>query len=316
MREAGARIDEDMTLQGKASRVAVRSLTVAVVVAAMLTPAAPVSAADASGLELYRWLDVEGRPLPFQDHAAILEALRDGEVVRREAIGRGVAGAQKLVLEHRGARFHAVFRSVDVEIRDTTLAGARRPVTYRDAAIFEAAAYELSELLGIGRVPPAAVRSLDGMDGTVQIWMEGTRAEVDLVEQDALQPPDPLRFLQQKRIMDVFDSLIANTDRNQGNLLIDEHWNVWLIDHTRGFKQSSELLNPQRLGSCERGLWRALQALDDETVQRRLLPYLERREISKLLLRWRKLVRHFESQIEKEGEAAVLFDLRPPAGTL
>jgi len=48
----------------------------------------------------YLFLDVEGRPLPFQDHAAIREALLKATVVSREPIGRGVAGAERLVLEH------------------------------------------------------------------------------------------------------------------------------------------------------------------------------------------------------------------------
>ncbi|HSO24086.1 MAG TPA: hypothetical protein VLT81_14340 [Chondromyces sp.] len=274
-----------------------------------MTCPAPLPAAQPLGLETYRWLDVEGRPLPFQDHAAILEALRSGSVVSRHEIGRGVAGAEKLVLEHEGARFHAAFRTVDALVESEPKGGARRPMSYRDAAIFEAAAYELSELLGIGRVPPAVARSIDGTDGTVQIWMEQTTPEVELLDQGSLDPPDPGLWNRQKDIMRVFDSLIANNDRNQGNLLIDANWNIWLIDHTRAFNRSSELVDRDSITRCERGLWASLQALDEPTIRGRTQSYLKRREVRALLLRRDQLIRHIEKLIEKQGESDVLFHL-------
>ena len=262
----------------------------------------------------YRWLDVDGNPLPFQDHAAILEALRSAKVISREKIGRGVAGAEKLVLESGSTRFHAAFRSVDVSTRPPPTGGATKPtMKYRDAAIFECAAYELSELLGVGRVPPAVVRSIGEQGGSVQIWMEGTAPEVVLVERGELQPPDRERWRQQKQIMYVFDTLIANTDRNQGNLLVDDHWNIWLIDHTRSFRRTEQLLYAKRMNTCERGLWTALRQIDEDTLALRLEPYLERAEVVSLLRRRANLVRHFEKVIKKSGEDAVLYDLRPPA---
>ena len=45
----------------------------------------------------------------------------------------------------------------------------------------------------------------------------------------------------QLHILRVFDELIANTDRNQGNMLIDSRWKLWLIDHSRAFRTSSDL---------------------------------------------------------------------------
>jgi len=283
--------------------------------ACAFAPAPATSGGSAGPPELagYRWLDVDGQPLPFQDHAAILEALRSAKVISREKIGRGVAGAEKLVLESEGARFHAAFRSVDVSTRPPPTGGTAKPtMTYRDAAIFECAAYELSELLGVGRVPPAVPRRIGDQDGSVQIGMEDTAPEVELVERGELQPPDRERWHQQKQIMYVFDTLIANTDRNQGNLLIDGHWNVWLIDHTRSFRRTEELLYAKRMNTCERGLWTALRQIDEDTLAQRLEPYLERAEVVSLLRRRANLVRQIEKVIKKSGENAVLYDLRPP----
>jgi hypothetical protein len=286
--------------------------------AAEVHTAAAVSAEGPTALAAYQWLDVDGKPLPFQDHAAILEALRTATVVSRKKVGRGVAGAEKLVLESGSTRFHAVFRGIDINKRPPPTGGATKPtMKYRDAAIFECAAYELSELLGVGRVPPAVPRRIGDQDGSVQIWMEGTAPEVVLVERGELQPPDEERWRQQKQIMYAFDSLIANYDRNQGNLLIDDRWNIWLIDHTRAFRRTEKLLYAQRLTTCERGLWTALREIDEDTLSQRLAPHIERAEIVSLLRRRANLIRLYEKQIKKSGEGAVLYDLRPvdtPAG--
>ncbi len=112
--------------------------------------------------------------------------------------------------------------------------------------------------------------------------------------------------------MHVFDNLIANSDRNQGNLLVDADWTIWFIDHSRGFGRSSRLPYPEKVRACERGLWKSLRELDEETVRQRLTPYLEGKEISALLSRRKKLIKHIQKLIDKNGEDAVLFALRCP----
>ena len=297
----------------------VRGTLVALGTAVALSFLHPLTALAQSptGLDGYVWLDINGDPLPFQDHATIMQMMRSARVVSREKVGRGVAGVEKVVLENGDVQYHGAFRSVDLTARKTAPRGIEKPTKkYRDAAIFESAAYELSELLGIGRVPPVVERSIDGQNGTVQIWMEGIRPEVVLIQSDQLRPPDAVRWMQQKQIMWLFDNLIANSDRNQGNLLIDRSWNIWFIDHTRAFKRSSKLIYLDKLNGCERNLWDSLRTIDDETLRQRLRPFLESQEISKLLTRRRTLIRYIQSMIKKKGEAQVLFDLRPPGSTL
>jgi hypothetical protein len=293
------------------------SLLLLVVFAMSCGYARVARAQSPTGIDGYIWLDANDQPLPFQDHATIQEWLRSANVISREKVGRGIAGVEKLVLEHEGIRFHAALRTVDVTARKSAPQGIDGPrKKYRDAAIFESAAYALSELLGIGRVPPVVERSIDGEDGTLQIWMEGIRPEVVLIQNDQLYPTDALRWRQQKQIMYVFDNLVANSDRNQGNLLIDRSWNIWLIDHTRAFKRSSTLIYRDKLTHCERRLWKSLREVDEDALRERLEPYLEGQEIGKLLTRKRLLIRHIESLIKKNGEDNVLFDLRPPGSQL
>jgi len=258
----------------------------------------------------YVYLDTEGCALPFQDTATIIEALSTGKIIEREQMSRGIAKNIKLKIEFKGVRFKAVMRLIDVTEKEKT-GSQRMVVKYRDSYIFESAAFELSELLGIGRVPPTAERYVGDTGSTVQIWMEETAPEDIMLKEGRLRPPDKSRWWKQKALMWVFDALVANTDRNQGNLLIDEDWNLWLIDHTRAFRETSVLFDVEHLDLCERKLWSALREIDDETIRERLEPYLTSAELTKLFLRKKKLIKHFDKRIKKYGEEKILYDMDP-----
>lgn len=288
------------------------ALAAAALAAIILVPGPSPSAEQGPGLYPtgYVFLDADDRPLPFQDRTEIAAMLRTAEIVEQRQMSRGIAGNLRVLLDHDGVRFKAVVRLIDVNEREET-GSLRMVVKYRDSHIFELAAYELSELLGIGRVPPTARRGVAGFDGTIQIWMEGTTPEDIMLAEGRLQPPDRTSWWHQKAVMWVFDALIANTDRNQGNLLIDGDWNLWFIDHTRAFRETSVLFDSEHLDHCERRFWEVLQSMPDEAIRERLEPYLTSRELDSLLLRRGKLVKHFAKRIKKQGEDAVLFELVP-----
>ncbi len=286
------------------------ALLVAVLPSAVLTR--PVHAEPPTPFGDYLWLDVDGQPLPFQDHATIRDVLRSARVVSRETLGRRMSATEKLLLETAETRFRAVFRMMDLHLREPSASPMKRPKRFRDAAIFECAAYEVSQLLGIRRVPPVVERRIGTLNGSVQLWAEETRTELELREQRGLRPPDLTRWDQQRQIMYAFDSLIANFDRNQGNVLLDRGWNMWFIDHTRAFEPSSELLYRERLTGCERGLWNSLREMDEDVFRQRLEPLLEHPELSNLLSRRLSLIRHIQGLIDTHGEDAVIFELRPP----
>jgi hypothetical protein len=267
-------------------------------------------APDDPGPGGYVFLDVEGRPLPFQDHETICEAMRTATIVSEEPTNRGVGGSLKLVLDHDGTRFHAIFRVVNETVYTSPVL-KKKKLAYRDSAIFEVAAYDIDRMLGINRVPPAVPRSIEGRDGSLQIWMEATTPEDVLLREDRLVPPDLADWRRQKQLMRVFDCLVANTDRNQGNVLIDRSWRLWFIDHTRTFGESTKLAEADKITTCERRLWAALREIDEAAVRRRLEPYLTGKQISRLLKRRVKLVDHIQQQIDENGEEAVLYDLEP-----
>ena len=83
--------------------------------------------------------------------------------------------------------------------------------------------------------------------------------------------------------MRVFDELIANTDRNQGNMLIDRDWKLWLIDHSRAFRLNETLHAPMHVRRCDRALLTQMKALTRKAVDEELGDYLTSSEREALL---------------------------------
>jgi hypothetical protein len=182
----------------------------------------------------------------------------------------------------------------------------------RDSFMSQAAAYEMSRILGMKNVPPTVLRRSKGERGSAQLWIENAMTEQMRVEQE-LEPPDRNLWNQYYADMHVFDNLINNIDRNQGNMLVDSSWNLWLIDHTRSFGRDKDLPYPESVARCSRGLWKGVgSGWDDAEVEERMAPYMKPKEIEALLSRRRKLVELIEQRIAEQGEKMVLFDFGDP----
>ncbi len=252
------------------------------------------------------WTGPDGSVLPFRDDEEVLDFLRTATVVSTQAIPVGVTRPLKVLLERDGLRMHSVFRHVDLFKRHWRSREGMK-TNFRDSCRFEVAAYELGRLLGIDNIPPVVEREVEGRKGTLQAWVEGTMTEAGRKEQ-GLEPPEPSRWMFQYQVMWLFDNLIYNDDRNKGNILIDRDWNLWMIDATRAFRPVDALRNPRIVRYCERRIWERLRSVSDEEIRERLDPYLGSFEMSCLLKRRQRLVRHLEELIRLRGENVVLFD--------
>ena len=253
------------------------------------------------------WLDPSGRPLPFKTDEEVVEFLNTAKVVKMKDIPTGIAHPRKVLLEKDGIQMNAAFRDINEDKQMAKMA-AGVEMFFRDAYIFEPAAYELSKMLGMDNVPPAVLRKLQGMNGSLQVWVENAMTQTDRMKKK-IPPPDPNRYNLQLFTMHVFDGLIYNTDRNPGNILFDKDWKLWLIDHTRAFRRHEEVQNPQYILRVERKMWERLQGLNPGEVRQRLSPYLRSLEIDSLLKRREKLIELIQKLIAERGENRVLFDL-------
>jgi hypothetical protein len=259
------------------------------------------------------WLGPDGLELPLVDDREAEEFLRSARILSNEPIPIGITHPRKLVLEKFDIRAHAVFRYLDEQERNKRLRDGRRVIFFRDTYRNEVAAYRLSRLLGFETLPPAVERKVDGAPGSVQLWIEQAMTEKDRLARD-LQPPDTITFRQQIYDMRVFDNLINNFDRNQGNVLIDRDWTLWLIDHTRSFGQEAALPEPDTLVRCSRRLWAGLAALDEERLEEALGEHLGKGEIRSILARRDAIVELLSSRFATLGEDRVLFTHGDPTG--
>jgi len=255
------------------------------------------------------WLDAAGLPLPFSSQEEVLDFLRTATVIERESLPNGITRPEKMLLERDGVRAHAIFRGYrrHAEVSVDAITGEVTRHELRDSGISEAAAYELARLLDLSFVPPTVRRIIDNREGTLQLWIEHATTARDHMERGE-KPPNADWWRGITQTLAIFDNLLFNTDRHVGNLLIDERWNVWFIDHTRAFQPRRELRNPEVIDFSERRLWERLRDLPDEVIRARLAPYLDESEMMSLLARRQRLVHHIEHLIDERGERAVLFD--------
>lgn len=230
-------------------------------------------------------------------------------MVHRQDIEEGITHSRRLTLSD-GVRTHdAHYQTVDVRsYAQRTPLGVE--LYFRDSYRFNIAAYRLARVLGLDNVPVSVERRLDGEAGAITWWVDDVLMNGMERWKNRVSPPDRETWTQQVESMRVFDALIANTDRNLGNMVITRNWRLWMVDHTRAFRRHRYLHHQKLLTRCDRRLLNALRDTSEEEISEALLPWIELPELEALLARRDQLVAHFAREIEKRGEAAVLYDAR------
>jgi len=293
-------------MNGRRHPLAVLIAAGLVLAAALAAQAPAADPATAPAPATSRFLDSDGKPLPFATEAELLEFLRTADVKSEKHLSTGINFPLKLVLEKNGVRADAVFRDVDEDKGAATSGGGRNSLFFTDSYIYEPAAYELSLMLGLDNVPPATLRKNDNKKGSVQIFIQNAMTELKQIK-DNIKAPDDQMWKKQVQMMNVFDALIYNTDRNRGNVLITPDWKLWMIDHTRAFRRNDTLQDPDSIKQCERGMYQKLKTLDEKQVRERLKDYLTTFELSALLTRRKLLVERIDKVIAENGEDKVLY---------
>jgi hypothetical protein len=252
------------------------------------------------------WLDSSGNPLPFQTHEEIIAFLNDALITELVRIPVGVTKPHKATLEREGIKASAAFRVVNQTKERQRLADGSIEMFFKDSFFSEVAAYKLGRMVGIDSIPPAVIRTHKGIEGSLQLWLEETMMEEDRMK-NRIQSPDSVRFRRQVNDMDIFDALINNVDRNQGNILWDDNWKLWMIDHTRSFGRDAKVRSPEDVEKCSRGLYEALQALDPKEIKTAMKPFMGSFEITALIKRHKDLLKILDDRIKEHGEDEVIF---------
>lgn len=261
----------------------VRRLTLTVVVLGLAF--STVWASDHSSCrELEAWPDAE------------LEGfLREAEVVAVEDVGEGITEPKRVTLRRGDRTCRAIFKDIDVESNELALTN-RFEMGFSDKYVYEIAAYRLDRLLDIGLVPVTVAREIEGREGSLQLWIEDATTLESAAERN-LPIGDERLLLERLMSMYVLDQLIANVDRNFGNVLVrPERDELYLIDHSRAFRTTRDVAPPPEPATTpvDPAVARAVRALDREAVDGALGDLLSKRQRRSILDRRDELVELLE----------------------
>ncbi len=254
------------------------------------------------------WLDPDGNPLPFKTDEEVMEFMRIAKVVSVREIGRGITRPEIVLLEKDGVQMRAHFQSHDERKDLARLPSGRTELGFRDTYLFNIAAYELGLMLGLDNIPPSIKRKVRGKSGSLTPWLEKSMDDRHR-QAEGIKVQSSLRWLREMWRMRLFDELIQNTDRNQGNIMYDENWKVWLIDHTRAFRRTEDLLKPERIKMFDRDLWEKIMALDEEATKKRMKGLLRESEVKAIFKRREKLAAMVERLLQERSDLQVFFTM-------
>ena len=233
--------------------------------------------------------------------------LKTAKVVQWRRSGKGVTDPIRATFNDGRLTHDVQVQSVDIE-QTVFSAGRSSEVNFKDSYRFNVGGYRLATLLGLKSVPMSVPRRIDNKDAAVTWWIDDVQFDdTERLKQPRILGPDPDRTSKQIQVMRVWDELIQNRDRNQGNILWTRDWTLWMIDHTRAFRLGKELLKAEQLMRCDRSFLDALRRLTLEDMTKAMGDIMRKDEMEAVLARSARIVQHFDARIAARGEAAVLF---------
>jgi len=220
-------------------------------------------------------------------------------------VGDGVTRPRKATLELNGVRRFAIFKTIDVMKPGVVPAelGGHAP-DFQDSWRFEIAAYVIDRIIGLGMVPATVARTINRKDGSLQWWVESMMTESTRVQQN-VAPPDARAWDDVVLKTQLFDQLIANTDRNLSNILVTKEFDLRLVDHGRAFRPRTELRNPAQLTRFSRSLLAGLGKLELGEIRRQTGQYLMELQMTTLLQRREAIISLAQARVAASGESVL-----------
>lgn len=222
------------------------------------------------------------------------EVLRGGLIKAAKTANKGVTATSRVSLSYGNVNHDASVQRIDEE--KAMFQGNRgAELGFRDTYRFNIAAYRLGRLLGLEHMIPVSVeRSFQGSHASFTWWVEDVMMDEGDRIKNKVAVPNKEEWARQYQIMKVFDQLIYNTDRNMQNALWDKEWHLWMIDHSRAFRNKMDLYEPKSLERCDRVLLERMKMLTSDQVKKALGDYVRPSEIKGLMARRDKIVKYFE----------------------
>lgn len=258
------------------------------------------------GMLLLASVGASGQIIPDLD-GEIESCLTNGKILRGTEELTGVTRPLKVEVECDGTKRDAIFKSLDEKrMGATKLAGGVTEFNFTDSFRYERAAYVLDRLLGLDMVPVAVLQRRRGTDGVLVDFIPDAVHENRVSK--ALSGPQIAALTRQKSRMQMFDSLIYNTDRRPENMLVDESTGkLYLIDHSRAFREQKELQDVFAEGRVwlSREMYDNLVALDEAKLASLLEDVISKAQIEAVLARRDLIVAKIDKDRQEYGDDSV-----------
>jgi hypothetical protein len=235
--------------------------------------------------------------------------LRQASIVNVRDTPKGVTRPKRATLESGSLKHDASSQTVDQTLKSPIVSPGSVELNVRDYWGYNIAGYELAKMLDLNMVPPYVERRVEGSRASLSWWVPDVMMDEGERLKRKQDPPDPEQWNRQMAVARLFSQLVYNADDNLTNFLITKDWRVWMIDFSRAFRPHKTLRNPENVTRCDRRLLANLRKLNKALLEQKLRPYLTRSDIDVLLSRRDKIVKFFDGEIARKGDAAVLFDL-------
>jgi hypothetical protein len=220
------------------------------------------------------------------------EFLSKAKIEQSKDAKKGTTGTLRVTLTDGAFTHDASVQTID-ESKQFFL----NEIGFKDSYKFNIAGWKVARLVGIeDMVPPSVKRTFEGKPAAYTWWIDNVMMDETERRAKNTQAPDINTWNQENNIMQVFDQLIYNVDRNQTNMLIDQGWHLWLIDHSRSFRVGKTLKDPTALKMIDRTMLAKMKTLDEAALAKELGKDVTKTEIQGLLARRDLSVKVFEAK--------------------
>jgi hypothetical protein len=232
---------------------------------------------------------------PKLTDAQMEDFLLHAKVIKTRSAKKGVTGSMRATLTDGTLTHDAHIQDIDEHQQQFTGSGGTTEFDFRDSWSFNVAGYKVDRLIGMNMVPPSVERRWNYKDAAFTWWLDDVMMDEEARLKKKTEPPNTLVWNQQMQMVRVFDELIANVDRNLGNLVITNDWRLWPIDHTRAFRNNHELKKPVNVTHADRAVVERMKTLDKETLRKATSKYLTTFQIDAILARRDLIVKRLET---------------------
>ena len=213
-----------------------------------------------------------------------------------------------LVLEKDGVTRRALWKNPEGRFKG-----------FLDSWKCEIAAYLLDKLLGLNMVPPTVEKRFQGDKGSCQLMLENVIMLRTKLEEKIKAPSYRVEPLNRATYLQrAWDNLIANVDRNMGDILYTEDWRMILIDHGRAFRSSKKYTKnlifdekykggPKLMKKLPNAFVEKLKSLNFKLIREAVGEYLTDKEIEAALIRRDLIIDWLDKRIKELGEDKVLY---------